>query len=93
MTEFRTFLPTAGRVRLAGEFTQWADDAIPMRPEGDGWWSLLVDLPQGEHDFNYLVDECKWVADFASFGVEQNCHGVWVSRVYVPNQMPVPIAA
>ncbi|MFG0258025.1 MAG: hypothetical protein ACF8GE_09005 [Phycisphaerales bacterium JB043] len=93
LTEFRTYLPHAGRVRVAGEFTRWADNALPMHPEGNGWWSVQVDLSAGEHEFNYLVDECQWVADFAAFGVEQNCHGIWVSRVYVQDRTPVRLAS
>ena len=93
MTEFRTYMPYAGRVRVAGEFTQWAGAAIPMLHQGDGWWRVLVELPAGEHDFNYLVDESRWVADFSTSGVEHNRHGVWVSRVYVPGTAEVRLAS
>jgi len=40
--EFRFFRAGARDVRLAGDFTQWQDNAIAMRHEGNGWWSMLA---------------------------------------------------
>jgi 1,4-alpha-glucan branching enzyme len=80
---FRVYLPDATRVRLAGDFTRWRDDAIEMTPAGDGWWVRSLQLDPGDYAFCYLVDEKDWTPDYAAFGVELNDFGSWVSRVLV----------
>ena len=48
--EFRFFRAGARDVRLAGDFTQWQDNAIAMRHEGNGWWTARAThqpLPSG----------------------------------------------
>ena len=51
---FQFFAPEAKSVRLAGDFNQW--DPICMRQRENGWWSLLIRLPQGLHQYRFLVD-------------------------------------
>jgi 1,4-alpha-glucan branching enzyme len=67
--EFRFFRAGARDVRLAGDFTQWQDNAIAMRNEGNGWWIARTKLNAGEYRFRYVADG-QWFTDFASHGVE-----------------------
>lgn len=80
---FRVYLPHATRVRLAGDFTRWRDEAVDMTHDGEGWWTITRRLDPGDHAFCYLIDDDEWTADYAAFGVEMNDYGVWVSRVLV----------
>lgn len=52
----------ASRVQLAGSFTNWEPryelyEAVP------GIWSITVPLTQGVHDYAFVVDGQRWVAD------------------------------
>ena len=50
-------------VRVAGDFTRWADGAIPLaRVEGTDRWSARVAVPRGAHAYKYIVDGA-WIAD------------------------------
>jgi 1,4-alpha-glucan branching enzyme len=77
--QFELFMPDAATVALAGSFTDWRDRAIDMRGPEDGWWTLRLHLPPGEHEFQYLVDGDIWLADYAAHGVKRNRSGMWVS--------------
>jgi 1,4-alpha-glucan branching enzyme len=79
--EFRFFRATAKDVAVAGDFTQWRDNAIAMRHEGNGWWTAKVRLDAGEYRFRYVADG-QWFTDFASHGVELKKQ-VWNSVLLV----------
>jgi 1,4-alpha-glucan branching enzyme len=81
---FRVYLPQASEVQLVGSFTGWRDRAVAMTREDTGWWSVAVPLPEGEHDFCYLVNSSTWLADYAASGVKRNSFGGWVSQLHVP---------
>lgn len=55
----RTFslaAPNATFVTLAGDFTNWQINAIPMKKHPDGTWKVSVPLEPGEHRYRFLVD-------------------------------------
>ncbi len=80
---FRVYLPEARTVQLVGGFTDWRTRPVRMTREHTGWWSVTLELPAGDHDFSYLVDDTQWVADFAASGVRRNPFGGWVSQIHV----------
>ena len=55
-TTFRCRAPEARNVRLAGSFTQWEAQAIPMKRAQDGTWTAQVTLAAGRHEYRFLVD-------------------------------------
>ncbi|HSI36544.1 MAG: glycogen-binding domain-containing protein [Phycisphaerae bacterium] len=67
--EFRFFRAGASEVLLAADFTGWLEQAVPMQPEGNGWWVARVQLDAGEYRFRYVADG-EWFTDYASHGVE-----------------------
>jgi 1,4-alpha-glucan branching enzyme len=67
--EFRFYRAGATEVLLAADFTGWLDQAVLMRPEGNGWWVARVRLEPGEYRFRYVADG-EWFTDYASHGVE-----------------------
>lgn len=79
--EFRFYRPIAREVKLAGDFSGWAANAIPMRPAGDGWWIAETALEPGEYRFRYVADG-NWYTDFASHGIEVSRYG-WNSVLVV----------
>jgi 1,4-alpha-glucan branching enzyme len=53
---FRLDAPEAHEVLLAGDFTNWQQDAIPMRRQNGGSWTATVALQVGEHSYRFIVD-------------------------------------
>ena len=54
--EFCLKAPSAGTVKLAGEFTQWEKAALTLAKNGDGIWKARVVLPPGRYAYRFLVD-------------------------------------
>ncbi|MBN1827397.1 MAG: glycogen-binding domain-containing protein [Candidatus Eisenbacteria bacterium] len=52
----------AGQVSLAGAFNDWNTMANPMTRGEGGVWSVTVDLPEGKHEYKFVVDG-QWVPD------------------------------
>jgi 1,4-alpha-glucan branching enzyme len=82
VVEFRFFRADAANVAVAGDFTQWQQRPIAMRPEGNGWWVARVPLEAGEYRFRYVADG-QWFTDFAAHGVELKKQ-TWNSVLLVP---------
>lgn len=62
--EFVLSAPGASRVSIVGDFNEWNPAATPLRPTArDGLWSVRVPLVPGRHEYVYLVDGVRWVAD------------------------------
>ncbi|HEY1306329.1 MAG TPA: glycogen-binding domain-containing protein [Vicinamibacterales bacterium] len=52
----------AMNVQLAGSFTDW-EPAYQLQQMSPGVWTIAVPLPQGVHDYAFIVDGQRWVAD------------------------------
>ena len=72
--EFRFFRPNVRRVDLIGEFNDWRVGQLPMRPDGSGYWTGVLNLPPGTYRFRYCVDG-QYFCDFAAFGIEYGPFG------------------
>jgi len=67
---FVLYAPGAQRVAVAGTFNQWDRDAAPLMPAGtSGVWTTTLALPIGQHQYAFVVDGERWVADPAAPGV------------------------
>jgi hypothetical protein len=62
LVQFRLQAPGAQRVALAGTFTGW-HAAVELRQTAPGEWTALVPLAPGVHDYAFVVDGERWVAD------------------------------
>lgn len=61
---FVLFAPDAHDVSLAGTFNQWDPAATPLvRTGAPGVWSATLTLPAGQHQYAFVVDGARWVAD------------------------------
>jgi 1,4-alpha-glucan branching enzyme len=51
-------------VCLVGDFNGWSGTSTPFRRDGDGTWTLTMDLECGHaYQFRYLRDGRDWVSD------------------------------
>lgn len=55
----------AQHVTLVGDFNDWDPSATPLRavPGPDGLWSVQVPLAPGRHEYAFVVDGRRWLAD------------------------------
>jgi hypothetical protein len=57
----------ARRVAVVGDFNAWSAAATPMRRDPQsGRWETRLALHDGEHRYAIVVDNTRWVGDFAS---------------------------
>jgi 1,4-alpha-glucan branching enzyme len=59
---FRFTAPAAMSVLLAGDFTHWQQNPIPMQKGKAGIWTASVELPAGKHTYRFIVDG-EWMDD------------------------------
>lgn len=68
---FVLYAPGAHHVAVAGTFNQWDLNAAPLVPAGtSGVWTTTLALPVGQHQYAFVVDGARWVADPAAPGVD-----------------------
>jgi hypothetical protein len=68
---FVLFAPGARRVSVAGTFNEWDAGAAPLVHAGSGGvWTATLALPVGQHQYAFIVDGERWVADPAAPAVD-----------------------
>ncbi len=56
--------PGARTVALVGSFNDWDPTATPLRAEASGGvWVVEVPLEPGRHEYAFVVDGVRWLAD------------------------------
>lgn len=61
---FELHAPAADRVELLGTFNEWkSGDIVLNGPDASGHWTAEVALPEGRHEYIFLVDGERWIAD------------------------------
>ncbi len=61
---FELHAPGADRVELLGTFNNWqTSDIVLSGPDASGHWTTEVALPEGRHEYIFLVDGERWLAD------------------------------
>ena len=75
---FSYLAPEAQSVMLAGDFTGWEQNPVPLKKQKSGTWKTTISLESGTHEYRFLVDG-QWRDDPGCsmrvknpFGVE-NC--------------------
>ena len=69
--KFVLYAPGAHQVSVAGTFNQWDAQATPLAPAGaPGLWAATLSLPVGQHQYAFVVDGRRWVADPTAPGVD-----------------------
>jgi len=62
LVQFRLQAADASTVRLAGSFTNWQPQ-YDLYQSAPGIWTITLPLPLGVHDYSFVVDGQRWVAD------------------------------
>lgn len=62
LIQFKLNAPQATQVSLAGDFTEWRP-TYEMTQAEPGVWTIVVPLDPGVHDYAFIVDGERWVAD------------------------------
>ena len=56
------YRPDVQQAEIAGSFTGW--QPRPLRRLGaSGYWEIVLDLPEGEHRFAYILEGSRRIAD------------------------------
>ena len=64
LVRFQLLAPEASSVSLAGSFDAWSPGAIPLVPSATpGLWTVTVPLTPGSHEYMFVVDGRRWIAD------------------------------
>ncbi len=59
---FVIYRPDADQAEIIGTFTQWKP--VAMKKTGhDGYWSLTLNLLEGEYQYSYLVEDGQQITD------------------------------
>ncbi len=72
--QFKLHAPHAKRVHVAGDFTNWATAARPLKRRADGTWITAVQLKPGRYKYKFLVDD-DWLNDPAAAETEDDSFG------------------
>jgi len=64
VAQFVGHFPGARSVEVVGSFNDWRRGALALRDDdNDGIWHGAVVLPAGQHEYMFVVDGERWVAD------------------------------
>ncbi len=64
LVRFELLAPEASSVSLAGSFNGWSAQAINLVPSATpGLWTVTVPLTLGSHEYLFVVDGQRWMAD------------------------------
>jgi len=56
--------PQARSVAVTGDFASWDPTGIPLaQSQGDGMWSVEIELPPGLHHYVFIVNGTEWRPD------------------------------
>ncbi len=64
VVQFVFHAPGAKQVELVGDFTDWQTGRILLEgPDDAGRWTTRIALPEGRHEYLFLVDGRSWQTD------------------------------
>jgi AMP-activated protein kinase-like protein len=70
LVRFVFYAPNARAVTVAGSFNDWSPSAAPLARVENGVWTVTLTLPLGQHQYAFVVDGQRWVADPAAPAVD-----------------------
>jgi hypothetical protein len=64
LVTFELHAPQAQSVELIGSFNDWTRGTVHLSgPDASGHWAVTIPLPSGRHEYQFLVDGERLVAD------------------------------
>ena len=76
----------ASSVRLADSFTNW-EPRYELREAAPGIWTITVPLSGGVHDYAFLVDDQRWLADPYAFQISDGFGGTTSRLALLPTEV------
>lgn len=68
--------PRAKKVAVVADFNHWDRGGdLLAGPDGNGYWSKTISLPEGRYEYLFLVDGKEWVADPAALSADDGLGG------------------
>jgi len=84
-TSYRRFViyqKESNRVEISGSFTNW--ERVSLMPTGsDGYWEVVLAVPDGEHRYSFIVDNSKRFPDPTVSAKEADDFGTFNSIIRV----------
>ena len=78
------------KVILTGTFNNWDEEALHMKPAGNGW-ELRLQLPPGEYEYKFIADG-KWMEDPANPEKRRNQYDTFNSVLRVARPVRFELA-
>ena len=85
--QFRLQAVDASTVSLAGSFTNWQPQ-YELHQSAPGIWTVTLPLPLGVHDYAFVVDGKRWVADPYAPAVDDGFGGTNSRIALLPPDQP-----
>jgi 1,4-alpha-glucan branching enzyme len=64
------------KTTIVGEFSNWANEAYPMKKLKNGDFTVTIELDIGkEYRFRYLIDDTRWINDWYADKYVKNPYG------------------
>jgi AMP-activated protein kinase-like protein len=57
------FVGQARSVTLVGDFNGWGGETTPLTRSTSGAWTVSVPMPNGRHEYAFIVDGTRWTPD------------------------------
>lgn len=73
--QFVLDFPSAASVSVVGDFNDWTIDQAPMQKFAGGAWSVTIPVKPGRHEYAFVVDGKKWMADPRATKAKDNDFG------------------
>ena len=74
LIQFHLDAPAAQQVALAGDFTGWQPTYALTRSD-NGSWTIVVPMSPGVHEYAFIIDGERWIADPMAPAVEDGFGG------------------
>lgn len=75
--------PEAKQVSVVGDFTDWEPKSL--KKEARGIWAIKLDLKPGRYEYNFVVNNTRWVLDPRADGYARS-FGDYNSVIYVKRE-------
>ena len=73
---FMLSVPTARSVAIAGSFNRWDPHQDMLSPaDGRGVWSIMLPLPPGRYEYQFIINDEAWLLDPAAPEVDDGMGG------------------
>lgn len=82
VVRFTLVAPGAERVSLVGDFNAWDPGVTTLRQQ-DGTWTVTIPVAPGRHQYGFVVDGSRWIADPAAPQSADSDFGTANSVMYV----------